>query len=170
MTPFSFEHVFLATPEALLSAFFEPAHVVEQDRALGVVEREILELVDGEQIAQRTSRVVPTTRFPPAVRRFAPKPEYLERVTWHKPSHELAIDMRLLGDRGQVAARYTLEQIAVGSIRRRYTGHVSVNIALIAGRIERGIIAEFERSLAASAACTQSWLDRQSQHSVAARA
>ena len=118
MTPFAFDHVFLAdTPETVLGAFFDRAHIAEQDCALGVVKREIIELVDGEDFARRVSHVTPTARVPVAVRRLAPKPDYVETVTWHKPRRELEIEMRLLGDRAHVVARYTLEQIADGSIR-----------------------------------------------------
>jgi hypothetical protein len=37
---------------------------------------------------------------------------------------------------------------------------VSVEVALVGGRIERKIIADMERTLAISARCTQDYLDR----------
>lgn len=47
MTPFGFEHVFTAaSPDALLAAYFDAGLVVEQDQAVDIVEREVLELVD----------------------------------------------------------------------------------------------------------------------------
>ena len=57
-----------------------------------------------------------------------------------------------------------------GSVHRRYFGHVSVDVAVIAARVERGIVAEFERSLSRAAACTQNWLESKTHRSVAARA
>ena len=95
---------------------------------------------------------------------------YLETVTWLRHRDEIRIELRLFGDRGRVAATYHLEERAPGSIFRRYAGEVSVDVALVSGRIERGIVAEFERSLARTATCTQIWLDKQTQRSVAARA
>ena len=82
----------------------------------------------------------------------------------------LDIDVRLLRDRGRVRGRYELTEVAPGSVLRRYSGTVSVDVALVAARVERGIVAEFERSLARTATCTQIWLDQQTQRSVAARA
>lgn len=171
MTPFCFEHVFLAAaPADIFAAYFDPDHVREQDRALELVERQILDFSDGDEVV-RTSRIVPRRQLPTLLRPFSPsRLYYTERASWRRGSSELAVDMRLLGDRGRVQARYALLQTAPGSILRRYTGHVSVDIALVPSRVERGIVAEFERSLTLSAACTQGWLDRQSQRSVAARA
>jgi hypothetical protein len=65
--------------------------------------------------------------------------------------------------------RSRLIPAGTGLIRRIYDGSVSVDVALIAGRIERGIVAEYRRSLPLAAACTQSWLDR-IDRSVSARA
>lgn len=172
MTPFCFEHSFVAaSPAAVLAAYFDAEQVHEQDRALDIVDRQILELLDNEHEVVRVSRVVPRRQLPTLLRSFSNKQLfYIERVTWPRAANELAIDIRLLGDRGQIDARYRVDQMAPGTIRRRYSGHVSVNIALLAARVERGIVAEFEHSLARAAVCTQTWLDRQSQRSVAARA
>jgi len=64
---------------------------------------------------------------------------------------------------------YRVERVAANKMRRRYEGTVSVDVALVSGRIERGIVAEFERSMPIAASCTQAWLDRDDR-SVAARA
>jgi hypothetical protein len=58
-----------------------------------------------------------------------------------------------------IRVRYALERAGTGLIRRTYAGSVSVDVALLSTRIERGIAAEFERSLPVAAAVTQAWLD-----------
>ena len=172
MTPFCFEHVFVAdSPATVLAAYFDAGQVREQDRALDIVDRQILEFVDGEHEVVRVSRVVPRRQLPTLLRPFQAKQLfYIERATWPRATTEIAVDIRLLGDRGLIDARYRVDEVAPGAMRRRYSGHVSVNIALVAARVERGIALEFEHSLERAAACTQTWLDRQSQRSVAARA
>ena len=180
MTPFCFEHVFLAaTPGDLFAAYFDPQHQIEQDRTLEIIEREVIELADtGDEICRRC-RVVPRRQLPVLLRAFASGPlHYIEHVTGSRATHEIRIDLRLFGGRGRVTGCYRLEPEApgptssgsAGSVRRSYSGTVSVDVAVIAARIERGIVAEFERSLSRAAACTQKWLEQQTHRSVAARA
>src|SRR5687768_9726878 len=172
MTPFSFEHDFLRASKAdLIAAYFDPMHQVEQDRVLEIRERELVEFDDRPDQIRRVSRIVPKRQLPAVVRAFSSGPlHYLETVTWIRRRDAIDIELRLFGGRGRVAATYALEERSPGSIRRRYTGEVSVDVALVSGRVERGIVAEFERSLARAAACTQGYLDRQSQRFAAARA
>lgn len=172
MTPFCFEHEFLAPNVSdLFDAYFDPKHQIEQDRALEIIERQVLELCDdGDEIVRRC-RVVPRRQLPAVLRPFAAGPlHYLEQVTGRRRAAEILIELRLFGDRGRVQGRYELRPAGPGSVLRRYSGHVSVDVALVAGRVERGIVAEFERSLARAAACTQNWLASQTPRSVAARA
>lgn len=185
MTPFCFEHVFLATgPADVFAAYFDPAHQVEHDRALDLIEREVIELADSGDEVCRRSRVVPRRQLPAVLRRFCSGPlHYLEHAVGRRQTHAVDVDIRLFGDRGRVSARYELALVAPGpawkgedslgplrSVLRRYSGTVSVDVALVAARVERGIVAEFERSLARTSACTQKWLDQQTHRSVAARA
>ena len=172
MTPFCFEHVFLATdPAEVFAAYFDPLALIEHDRALEISERQILELVDSGVEICRRSRVVPRRQLPALLRPFSSEPlQYIETAVGRRASHDIEIGLQLMGDRGRVRARYELAQLAPGSVLRRYSGTVSVDVALVAARVERGIVAEFERSLARTAACTQSWLTQQTQRSVAARA
>ena len=145
MTPFCFEHVFRAdSAEQLLASFFDDACQAEQDRALGIVERRVLERGDG----WRVSRVVPGRKVS----------HYVESVT--RRGDELAIEIRPSLQRVVITATYRLDPVGPRAIRRRYAGAVSVNIALIGGRLERGIVEDLEKSLPTAAACTQAWLDR----------
>jgi hypothetical protein len=172
MTPFCFEHVFLGTrPADVFAAYFDPACQLEADRALEIVERELIEFAESGDEISRRCRVVPRRQLPALLRPFSSGPlHYVEHVVGRRATNELEIDVRLLRDRGRVRGRYELTEVAPGSVLRRYSGTVSVDVALVAARVERGIVAEFERSLARTATCTQIWLDQQTQRSVAARA
>ena len=152
MTPFCFEYVFRAdSPDAIMASFFDDAHQAEQDRALDILERTVLERGDG----RRVCRVVPNRKIPLIGGTF----HYVESVT-RSGDAELAIDIRPSLSRMAITATYRLDPVGARAIRRRYGGAVSVNIALIGGRLERGAVEELGRSLPRAAACTQAWLDR----------
>lgn len=172
MTPFCFEHVFSATTTAaVFAAYFDPKHQIEQDRALEIAEREVLELDDHGDELRRVSRIVPRRQLPALIRPLMSGPlHYLERAIWKRSTDEISIEMRPSLLRTKITATYQLQRLGPGSVHRRYTGDVSVDVALLASRIERNIVAEFERSMPIAAACTQAWLDRQSSRSVTARA
>jgi hypothetical protein len=174
VTPFSFEHVFAApSPAAVLAAYFDADHQLEQDRAIDIAEREVLELVEDASTIRRVSRVVPRRQLPGFLRPFSSGPlHYIEVATWTRATNRISIEIRpsLMGGRAQIRATYLLEAVAPNTIRRRYEGHVSVDVALVSTRVERGIVAEFERSMPLAASCTQAWLDRHSASSVSARA
>ncbi|HUS28970.1 MAG TPA: DUF2505 family protein [Kofleriaceae bacterium] len=156
----------------MLAAYFDASHQLEQDRAIDIVEREIIELVDDGDTIRRTSRVVPRRQLPGFLRTLSSGPlHYLEVATWHRAANRISIEIRpsLMGGRAQICAEYQLDVVAPNTIRRRYAGHVSVDVALLRARVERGIVAEFERSMPLAASCTQAWLDRQSPTSVSAR-
>jgi hypothetical protein len=164
MTPFSFEHVFRApTTGAVMTAYFDTDHQVEQDRRTEITSREVLELDDRDGVLRRTCRVVPRRKLPSLVKPLIPgELDYMETVIWRRGEDALDIAIRpsLLRGRVQITGTYRLERIGDDAIRRRYEGEVSVDIAFLAGRIERGIVAELARTLPVAAACTQDWLDR----------
>lgn len=68
---------------------------------------------------------------------------------------------QLLGGRVEFAGAYAFTPAGAGQFRRRYSGTVTANVPLLSGKIERGILAEFEQTLPVMAACTQRWLDAQ---------
>jgi len=174
MTPFSFEHVFQApSTDAVFAGYFDAAHQIEQDREMEIVERETVELVDDGETLRRVCRAVPKRQLPALIKPFVSGPlHYLETATWHRGRGEITLEIRpsMLRGRVQIAGTYRLERVGPHAILRRYSGQVSVDIALISARIERGIVQEFEKSMPIAATCTQQWLDRQIERSVAARA
>jgi hypothetical protein len=164
MLPFCFEHTFRAPSKAeLFAAYFHPEQVRLQDQQLDIVERAILELEDTGDTVRRVCRVVPRRKLPAIVRPFVSGPlHYVETVRWRRRDDEMDIETHpsILSGRAAIAARYRVIDLAPGLVHRRYEGSVSVDVALLSSRIERGIVAEFERSLPVAAACTQAWLDR----------
>jgi hypothetical protein len=173
MRSFSFEHVFRApTTAAVFAAYFDPAHAIEQDQRLEIIERTVLELEDTPDELRRVCRVVPRRQLPAIVRPLVSgRLHYLETARWRKAEDtiELAIRPSILSGRASITALYRLSRVGPGAIRRVYEGTVSVDVALLSSRIERGIVAEFERSMPLAAACTQDFLDKTSR-SLTARA
>ena len=165
MTPFDFEHVFRAdAPDVVFAAYFDAACQAEQDRAVDIVGREVVELVDDGTTLRRVCRVVPRRKLPAFVKPLlGGELHYIETVTWRRADQEIDIDIAIRPARlrGSIRALYKLERRGPTEIARRYCGSVSVDVALLSTRIERGIVAEFARSMPVAAECTQSWLDRQ---------
>ena len=93
---------------------------------------------------------------------FPGRPHYVETVIWYRDDDRMEVDVRpsLLGGRAHVTSTYRLQMDEPGLVRRTYEGSVSVEVALVGGRIERRIIADIEHTIAISARCTQDYLDR----------
>ena len=164
MKSFSHEHVFRApSVTAVFAAFFDPRHAMDQDRELDIIERVVLEREETPEQLRRVCRVVPKRQLPVLVRPLVKgQLHYVETAVWRKREDTIVIEIRpsLLSGRAAISATYRLSPISPGLIRRRYEGVVSVDVALIASRIECGIVKEFERSIPLAAACTQAFLDR----------
>jgi uncharacterized protein DUF2505 len=162
-TPFCFEHVFRAPSVAVaFEAYFDPTLQATQDRALDIVEREVLELVDTGDELRRVSRVVPHRQLPLFLRPLAPGPfHYMETARWRRRDDEIDLEVvpSLFKGRATISGLYRLSQHGDGGVHRRYSGTVSVDVALLAAKIERGIVREFERSMKLAAECSQAWLD-----------
>ena len=165
MKSFFHEHVFRApSTAAVFAAYFDPQHAAEQDRELAIVERTILERTETAELLRRVCRVVPERQLPAIVRPLLRGPlHYVETCVWRRPADAIDVEIRpsLLSGRAVIRATYSLSPVSAGLIRRRYEGVVSVDVAVLAARIERGIVAEFERSMPRAAACTQAFLDRE---------
>jgi hypothetical protein len=164
MKSFTHEYVFRApSTTAVFAAFFDPQHAADQDRELDIIERLVLEREETSEFLRRVCRMVPRRQLPALVRPLIKgQLHYVETATWHKREDRIAIEIRpsLLGGRAVITATYRLSLVGTGLIRRQYEGSVSVDVALIASRIECGIVKEFERSIPVAAACTQAFLDR----------
>lgn len=164
MKSFSFEHVFRApSVAAVFAAYFDPNHATEQDRELDIIERVILEREETPEQLRRVCRVVPRRQLPALVRPLVNGPlHYVETAIWRKQADQIECEIRpsILSGRAVIRATYRLSPLSPGLIRRLYQGEVSVDVRLLSSRIERGIVAEFERSMPVAAACTQAFLDR----------
>jgi hypothetical protein len=87
---------------------------------------------------------------------------YLEAMTWRRSENqvELKVSPEILGGRVSIDATYTLALIGPMQVSRRYAGAVTVNIKLLGGRIERGIVDAFDGAMEKMAAVTQRFLDQ----------
>lgn len=163
MTEFHFEHDFRASsPSLIFEAYFDPALSDEQDRRVEVARREVLELDDRADVLRRVCNVVPRRQLPAIVRPFVPGDlSYVETVLWRKADDliEMRIEPAVLGGRVEISATYRVVAAGPGVCRRSYQGRVTVQLRLVGGRIERGIIEDLGRTLETAAACTQEWLD-----------
>ena len=163
MTEFRFEHDFRApSPALIFEAYFDPALSEEQDRRVEVARREVLELEDRPTELHRVCRVVPRRQLPAVVRPFvAGDLSYTEHVLWKKGEDliEMRIVPEVLGGRVEISATYRVAAAGPGVCRRVYDGRVTVDVRLLGGRIERGIVEDLGRTLQVAAACTQEWLD-----------
>jgi hypothetical protein len=173
VTPFSFEHTFRASSiDEVFSAYFDPGLQSEADRRVEIIERTVLEHEETGSTVRRVCRVVPRRQLPAFVRPLVSGTlHYIETARWRRQDQEIDIQIRpsVLGGRALITALYRLSRAGSGLIHRRYSGAVSVDVALFSSRIERGIVADFERSIPITAACTQAWLER-SARSVSAQA
>jgi hypothetical protein len=174
-TQFHFEHVFRAASiDDVFSAYFDPAHLRQQDQQLEISERLVIEQTDDGETLRWTCKVTPRRQLPAIVRPFLAGPlHYLETATWRRADRTIEVEIwpSLLRKkpRPTVTALYRLSQLPDGGIRRSYEGLVSVDLPVFSTRIEHGIVGEFERSLPVAATCTQAFLDRGGRY-VSARA
>ncbi len=164
MTPFHFEYLFRARdPDAVFAVYFDPDHQADQDRRVDVAKRETLEDVDEGDLRRRVARVYPRRQLPVVIRPLIKGDlSYEESIVWHKRDHRIQFDIRprLLDGKAQILATYQLHQEGPGKVRRLYDGQVNVQVRLIGGRVEKTIVEDLEKSLTATAGCTQEYLDR----------
>jgi hypothetical protein len=162
-TPFCFEHVFRAPSlAAVFDAYFDPACVAHQDHALDLAERDPLEDSDDGSTRTRVCRIVPRRQLPAIVRPLLGSTlHYIETASWRRADDVIEVTLQFPALRSaSVHGVYRLLRISEREIQRRYEGRVRVGAALLGSRIERGILAELERSVPVAAACLQTYLDR----------
>lgn len=164
-TEFRYEHVFRApSTTTILEAYFDPDHLATQDALAELGGRAVVTEEDTGATRSCTWRVASLRPLPVFVRPFVAggRLSYLESMTWRRADDaiDLTVQPEILGGRVQIAATYELARVGDGQIRRRYHGTVTVNIRLLSSKIERGIVAEFEKAMPMMTACTQGWLDK----------
>lgn len=163
-TAFSYEHVFrAASTTRILTAYFDPDHLATQDKLAELGDRTVIESQDDGERWRCSWRVTSLKPLPMFVRPFVTggRLSYLETMTWRRKDDavDLQVVPEILNGRVHIDAVYQLTKVGDGQIRRRYAGSVTVNITLLSGKIERGIVAEFDKSMGMMADCTQRWLD-----------
>jgi hypothetical protein len=161
VTPFSFEHVFPGiSPIELLRAFTHPDHQATQDRAGDVERRDIIARTDDTTRYRCESWVFPRRKLPALIRPLVRGGlEVHEIVTWEKSSDALEIEMQpaVLGGRSRIRTNCRVVADPAGA-RRIYQGTVTVEVALIGGRVEKMVVAELVTSMDAAHRTTMRWL------------
>ena len=170
-TRFTFEYRFRApSATALYELYFDPEHTRTTDDLVEVASRELLEETDTGDEYRRVCKVTPRRQLPAFMRPFFPgKLHYVEEAIWRRTADRIDIDIRpsILGGRAQITSTYRLLPEPDGVIRRTYEGQVSVDVPLVGGRIERGIVGDMEKSLTVSGQCTQGYLDQARERAAA---
>jgi len=164
-TAFSYEHVFRApSTTRILAAYFDPDHLATQDKLAELGDRTVVESEETDAIRKCTWRVQALKPLPLFVRPFVSggRLRYLEAMTWRRADDaiDLIVTPEILGGRVSITATYELSKVGDGQIRRHYHGTINVNVRLLSGKIERGILEKFEESMPMMTQCTQGWLDR----------
>jgi hypothetical protein len=162
---FEFENVFRApSVAAMIGAYFDEDHLVTQDALAELCDRVVTANAEDDTRLHREWRVSAVKPLPLFVRPFVKggRLAFLEAYTWRKTDNEIdvAITPDILGGRVQIAAKYQLRDLGDGKVHRRYTGTITVNVRLVSGKVERAILAEFEKSMPMMTKCTQDWLDQ----------
>jgi hypothetical protein len=163
-TEFSFDHVFrAASPATIFDAYFDPDHLATQDKLAELGDRTVVESLDDGKVWKCSWRVTSLKQLPLIARPFVDggKLVYLEQMTWRREANEvdLLVTPQILSGRVTLNATYQLTKVGENQIKRRYKGSVNVNIRLVSGKIEKGIVAELEKAMPMMADCTQRWLD-----------
>lgn len=164
-TEFHYEHVFQApTTATVLAAYFDPDHLAAQDALAELGDRAVIDSADEPAVRRCTWRVAAQKSLPMYARPFVEggRLSYLETMVWRRADDaiDLTIKPELLGGRVQIAAVYQLSQVGEGQVSRRYRGTITANVPLLSGKIERGILSEFEKTMPVMTRCTQDWLSR----------
>lgn len=167
-TQFSYETVFEAPSKTVvLAAYFNPAHLAAQDKVGDLCDREVALAFEDDAVRKCTWKVRANKSLPLYVRPFVEGGRlwYVEAMTWRKADDEidLTITPQILNGRVQIKAIYALSDVGANQVRRHYHGEISVNVKLIAGKIERGIAGEIEKGMPVMTECTRNWLK---QHTI----
>lgn len=163
-TPFHFEHRFRArSSAAVMAVVMDPAARADQDRAVDVARRELVDELDAADERRLRFVVYPRRQLPAVVRAVVRGDlSYEEELVWAKAQDRVtyAIRPRLLDGKAQIDATYQLTAAGPDEVVRSYDGIVRVELRLIGGRIEKMIIDDIGRSLGIAAEVTQRHLDR----------
>jgi len=147
-------------PRTLLAAFTDPGHRDMQDRANSVMRREQIERTDTDALFRSECRVFPQRQLPAYIKPFVRGGlEYHEVVRWDKSTQVIEIDVQpaMLGGRARIRASYRIVADGTTAVRH-YHGEVSVEVALVGGRIERAIVADMDKTMEAATDRTRAWL------------
>lgn len=164
-TPFKFEYVYRAPSVAdVLKAYWDPDHLSTQDKLANLCDRAVVEDLDTEASRTTTWKVASTRSLPMIVKPFVSggRLTFLEIMTLRRGDNliEAKVQPQILNGRVHIDSTYKLDHVGEGQVRRVYAGTIHANIALLSGKIERGILEAFDKEMPTMTKCTQDWLDR----------
>lgn len=163
-TSFKFEYVYRAPSVAdVLAAYWDPDHLATQDKLANLCDRVVVEDVETDGIRKTTWKVASSRSLPLIVKPFVSggRLTFLETMTRRNDRLvEASIQPQILNGRVHIDATYALDQVGDHQIRRTYAGTITVGIALLSGKIEKGIFEAFDKEMPTMTKCTQDWLDR----------
>ena len=168
MQTFHFVHEFQAPAmSTIFDAYFDPAFALVQDQEVEITERKVIEETASATEYYRLCRVVPKRQLPAIFKPLvAGELHYTEALRWFKNDNRMQMEIRpsLLKGRAGFNVDYKLFDDGAAPrgwrrIRRVYEGTVSIDVPLLGGRIEKGVIADLEGSLRTTAQSTQAWID-----------
>lgn len=169
MQAFRFEDVFIAPDaKAIFDAYFDADFTAQQDAEIQIKARIVQRENDAPTLFSRVTKVVPARQLPSFVRPLVrDELHYIEDLTWFKSEDRLAIVIHpsIGSGRAQITVDYRVQDVGAAPDGRRrfarsYAGQVAIEVPLIGGRIEKGIIEDMRQSLATTAKSTQRWLDQ----------
>lgn len=163
-TEFDFTHTFRADSAlSIFRAYFDAEHLAAQDKVAGLTDRTVIKSHEDDDVWEMSWSVKSTRSLP-----FFVKPlveggrlGFVEWQKWRKKDGEvdMTVTPQILGGRVQIAGMYKLEERGPGSVHRRYKGAITAGVKLVGGKVERGILEEFEKGVPQMADVTQKWLD-----------
>lgn len=164
-TAFKFEHIYRApSVAALFKAYWDPDHNASQDKLSQLTDRTVVEDTTVDGCRKTVWKVASTRPIPMIAKPFVEhgRLTFLETMIQRSESLiESSVVPQILKGRVHIDSTYKLELIGDNQVRRTYSGSVTAGIMLIGGKIERGVLDEFDKEMPTMAKCTQDWLDRQ---------
>lgn len=163
MTPFELIHVFPdIAPRDLLALMTSPPHQQLQDKVGNLERRDVISRTNDAAHYRCECMVYPARKIPAYVRQLLGGGlECHEIVSWDKATDQIEIDVHpaVLGGRSRVRATVTVVADGTSTVRI-YRGEVTVQVRLIGTRVEKAIVEEMTRTMAAAAEATRDLLTR----------
>jgi hypothetical protein len=163
MTPFRIVHEFKTDPATFWKLFFHEPYNVELYDRIGVKERRMLSREDNWPTVSFSVRIMPKRDLPGFLKKIVGGDlGYTETSTFYTDKNygDCKIEPTLMRERTKIKAKYSIEPIGEGRIRRVFEGSIDISFPLVAGKIEQFIISDMTKAYGTAAEVTTEWLAR----------